>query len=162
MRPKGEKVNAFDHQDITMKLGVLVSLSILFVLISMNIGLAFSSSKTSERTVLYFYHVGDDRHNAGEPLVFVGKLTSESGKAVAGAKILIKNDGPCPNDHIIASGTTHKDGIFWILTAAKIWDESDNLTKVHAEFTGNEKFSPSISYSRTIVVYPLHGEKCVN
>ena len=76
-----------------------------------------------------------------------------------GANILIKNDGPCPADGIIGSGITDSQGKFTIYVIAKIWDESDGLIWVHADFNGNEKFLPSISDGQTLVVRPLHGEE---
>ena len=100
--------------------------------------------------------------NGGQTIVFSGKLATESGDRIPNAKIIIKNDGPCPENHIIAEGITDKHGRFMIYTIAKVWDESDNLNKVHAEFEGNENFLPSSSYEYSIVVYPLHAEKCVN
>ena len=138
-----------------------VTLSIVVMLIFVNTELVFSSDG-SEKTVLKFVRFEHRSFNGGGPIVFEGKLTSESGKPIKDAEILIKNDGPCPDDRVIASGMTDTHGRFWILTIAKIWDESDNLTWVHAEFSGTEKFSPSISDAQIIVVYPSHGEKCVN
>lgn len=48
------------------------------------------------------------------------------------------------------------------LAQSKIWDESDNLIKVHGEFEGNENFMPSSSDEFPIVIYPVNGEKCIN
>ena len=62
---------------------------------------------------------------------------------------------------IIAEGLTDKHGLFRIYTITKIWDESDNMIKIHAEFEGNENYLPSDSREYSIVVYPLHAEKCI-
>jgi hypothetical protein len=45
------------------------------------------------------------------------------------------------------------------MTAARIWDEKDNLVKTHAEFAGSNKFLPSKSDAQILVVYPIRGEK---
>ena len=121
------------------------------------------SNLETEATILKLPSFRDGhRFEGGNPIVFVGKLTSEADERVPFAKILIKSDALCPKDGIIASGFTDKQGRFWIYTIAKIWDESDNLIKVHAEFEGNEKFEASISNERIIVINPSHGERCEN
>jgi len=135
-----------------------------FVVISMsllNFESSFSNLQT-ESTVLKLHDFTFHQFNGGQPIVFVGKLTSEAGERIPFAKILIKSDAPCPEDGIIASGFTDKHGRFWIYTITKIWDESDNLIKVHAGFEGNENFESSISDERIIVIYPSHAERCVN
>jgi len=120
------------------------------------------SSLTREKTILKIYQFSEIMFNGGDPVVFRGKLTTESGQAVPGAKILIKNEGPCPNDGIIGDGITDKHGDFWILIIPKVWDESNALVKAHAEFDGNYEYSPSISSTQNFVVHPSHGEKCMN
>jgi len=131
------------------------------IMIFLNFELAFSSLQ-AERTILKIYDFRGHEFNGGQPVVFVGKLTTEAGERIKSAEILIKSDGPCPKDGIIASGFTDTNGRFWIYTITKIWDESDNMIKVRAVFLGNEKFSPSISDSQILVVYPSHAEKCEN
>ena len=75
----------------------------------------------------------------------------------------IKNDGPCPEDHFIANGTTNNYGRYWIKTTSKIWDEKDNMIRIHAEFNGNEKYLPSKSIDQNIVVLPTSStKKCLN
>lgn len=123
--------------------------------------MAFSSLQQA-RTILKLYDFRGYEFNGGQPVVFVGKLTTEAGERIKSAEILIKSDIPCPKDGIIASGFTDEAGRFWIYTITKIWDESDNMIKVHAVFLGNEKFSSSISNSQILVVYPSHAEKCEN
>ena len=120
------------------------------------------SNSQTERTILKLNDFRDFRFDGGQPIVFVGKLTSETGERIPSAKILIKSDAPCPKDGILASGFTDKYGKFWIYTITKTWNESDNVIKVHAEFEGNEKFEASISDKKSIVIYPSHGERCVN
>ena len=129
-------------------------------MILVNMELSFSIT-VPEKTILKLHNFNDHRFDGGQPIVFVGKLTTESGERIPDARILVKSDGPCPKDHIIASGNTDKHGRFWIYTLTKIWDESDNMIWVHAEFTGDENFSPSISNGQVVVVYPSHAEKCI-
>jgi len=114
-----------------------------------------------QKTILKLHDITHPTFNGGQPIVFVGKLTDEFNNPIAKAQILIKNEGPCPENHIIGNGETDKKGRFWILTIAKIWDESDNIISVHAEFAGNENYYSSSSYTQPLVVYPSHGEKCV-
>ena len=144
-----------------MKIYILFCFSIVFVMILANMELSFSIT-VPEKTILKLHNFNDHRFDGGQPIVFVGKLTSEAGERIPSAKILIKSDGPCPEDGIIASGFTDKYGRFWIHILTKIWDESDNMIKVHAEFEGNEKSEASISDERIIVIYPSHAERCVN
>jgi len=127
----------------------------------LNFESAFSSFQ-SERTIIKLYDFRGHEFDGDQPVVFVGKLTTEAGERIKSAEILIKSDGPCPKDGIIASGFTDTYGRFWIYTITKIWDESDNMIKVRAAFLGNEKFSSSISDNQILVVYPSHAEKCEN
>jgi len=101
-------------------------------------------------------------YNGGDPIVFAGTLWGSFSGRIPNAEIIIKNDGPCPEDHIIAKGITDQKGKYKIFKIAKVWDASDNQIIVHAEFAGNEKFLPSISKTRNVIVYPSHGEKCEN
>lgn len=139
---------------------------LLFTTIGISLLLLNSVSSYSlqepTKTILTLHKFEDPFFNGGQTIVFQGKLTTESGERVPYAKIIIKNDGPCPENHVIVEGFTDKHGRFWVYIIAKVWDESDNLIKVHAEFAGNENFLPSISYENTVVVYPLHAERCVN
>jgi len=114
-----------------------------------------------DNKILKIHQFRELKFSGGDPVVFSGKLTTESGQAVPGAKILIKNEGPCPDDGIIGDGITDKHGNFWILILTKVWDES-NTVKAHAEFDGNYEYLPSISSIQGFVVYPSHGEKCMN
>jgi len=101
-------------------------------------------------------------YNGGDPIVFAGTLWGSFSGRIPNAEIIIKNDGPCPEDHIIAKGITDQKGKYKIFESAKVWDATDNQIIVHAEFAGNEKFLPSISKTRNVIVYPSHGEKCEN
>ena len=119
------------------------------------------SIQEPRKTILTLHQFEYASFNGGQTIVFSGKLTTDSGDRVPYAEILIKNDGPCPEDKVIAEGKTDKHGRFLISTVTKIWDESDNLIKVHAEFEGNSDFLASKSYERVVVVYPLNAEKCL-
>jgi hypothetical protein len=44
----------------------------------------------------------------------------------------------------------------------KIWNEKDNRVTFHAEFSGDEKYSASVSENRMYVIYPEHAQKCEN
>jgi len=101
-------------------------------------------------------------YNGGDPIVYAGTLWGSFSGRIPNAEIIIKNDGPCPEDHIIAKGITDQKGKYKIYESAKVWDASDNQIIVHAEFAGNEKFFPSISKTRNVIVYPSHGEWCEN
>jgi len=142
---------------LSYKIFSLIAILLVFIFSTNDI----SGNENSQNTklVLHGFGVGSS-WDAGEPIVFIGKLTINSGERIGNADILIKSDGPCPEDGIIAKGVTNKHGRFSIFTIAKIWDESDNLIKVHAEFLGNDKFEPSKSRARSIVIYPTPGEEC--
>jgi len=94
-------------------------------------------SSELEKTVLAFLKFETSSFDGGQPIVFSGKLTTEDGTRIPDSEILIKSDGPCPSDGIIAKGTTDKYGKFWIYTMPKKWDPTDNLIKIHAEFLGD-------------------------
>ena len=117
---------------------------------------------TGEHTRLTLSTPRSHLYNGGDPIVFAGTLWGSSSGRIPNAEIIIKNDGPCPEDHIIAKGITDQKGKYKIYESAKVWDASDNQIIVHAEFAGNEKFFPSISKTRNVIVYPSHGEKCEN
>lgn len=122
-----------------------------------------SPTKTSgEPTRLTLSTPRSHLYNGGDPIVFAGTLWGSFSGRIPNAEIIIKNDGPCPEDHIIAKGITDQKGKYKIFETAKVWDESDNQIIVHAEFAGNEKFLPTISKTRNVIVYPSHGEKCEN
>ena len=100
--------------------------------------------------------------DGGQPLVFVGKFTTDSGKPIYNATIIIKKDQKCPDDQFIGQGTTDKRGKFSVYTMPKIWNEKDNRVTFHAEFSGDEKYSASVSENRMYVIYPEHAQKCEN
>ena len=142
---------------ISHKIFSLIIVLLVFIFSINNV----SGNENSQNTKLVLHDFGlGSSWNAGEPIVFRGKLTANSSERIGNADILIKSDGPCPEDGTIAKGITNKHGKFSIFIIAKIWDESDNLIKVHAEFLGNDEFEPSKSRARSIVVYPTPGEKC--
>ena len=117
-------------------------------------------SSASQETVLKLSRMYQPTFNEGSPIVFQGRLDTASGHPIPKAEILIKNDGPCPADLIIGSGTTDKKGKFWIKIPAQIWDERDNLIVANAHFEGDQQFSPAISGNQKIVVYPVKGISC--
>jgi len=98
--------------------------------------------------------------NEGQPVVFQGRLKDNLGNPISNVPILIRSDGPCPSNHIIAQGNTDKHGRYNIFTKTLLWDEQDGLITTFAEFSGNESFEKSVSDSQVIVVYPVKGEKC--
>ena len=111
-------------------------------------------------TVLVLHKFKSSTYNGGQPIVFQGKLTTEFGERIPNAKIIIKNTGPCPENHIISEGITDKHGRFWIKVITQVWDKDDGLIKVYAEFEGDENFLPSVSDKYNIVVYPLKATLC--
>lgn len=147
-------------QDNFKKNLILAFTTIGISLLLLNFGPVLSLQEPS-KTILTLHEFEYASFNGGQTIVFSGKLTTELGDRIPSANIIIKNDGPCPENHVIAEGITDKHGRFWIYTITKVWDELDNLIKVHAEFEGDENFLPSISYEHIIVVYPLHAEKCI-
>ena len=112
-----------------------------------------------EKTALRLFQMKHS-FNEGSPIVFHGKLVSNSGEPIPKANITIFHDGDCINK-TIANGTTDKMGMFWILTTAKIWDTKDNLIKATAVFDGNNEFLPAFSESRIVVVYPIKNNGCL-
>ncbi len=121
-----------------------------------------SQQTTGQHTRLTLSTPRSHLYNGGDPIVFAGTLWGSFSGRIPNAEIIIKNDGPCPEDHIIAKGITDQKGKYKIFESAKVWDATDNQIIVHAEFAGNEKFLPSISKTRNVIVYPSHGEKCEN
>ncbi|MCH6586615.1 MAG: hypothetical protein IH792_06285 [Thaumarchaeota archaeon] len=107
-----------------------------------------------EKTKLRLSDITTSSFNGGQPIVFSGNLFTESGKIIADAEILIIGDGPCPSDGIIAKGQTDKRGRYRIMVETMIWDPTDNLIKIHAEYFGDEFYEPSYSQDEVIVVYP--------
>ena len=139
---------------------LIVSIGIISVILLALPEIPFSISETE--TTVKLYQMKHPRFNGGQPIVFDGKLTTAGGKIIPNAEIIITSDGPCPADGIIASGITDKNGRFRIYTMTQVWDPSDNLIKAHAEFLGDENYSPSKSYGQPIVVYPTaNTERCV-
>lgn len=113
---------------------------------------------TAEPTVLKLFDM-KSIYNEGSPIVFVGKLATESGDPVSDAVIMITHDGACQNK-VIGSTKTDITGRYMVYASAKIWDEKDNLIKATASFAGKNGYLPSTSISKIIVVYPLHNEGC--
>jgi len=112
-----------------------------------------------EKTKLRFNDITTSSFNGGSPIGLSGNLSTESGEFIPNAEILIIGDGPCPLDGIIAKGQTDKRGRYHIFIETMIWDPTDNLIKIHAEFLGDEFYVPSYSQDEVIVVYPKKDTK---
>ena len=112
-----------------------------------------------EKTKLRLNDITSSSFNGGQPIVFSGNLFTESGKIIQDAEILIMGDGPCPSDGIIAKGLTDKHGRYRIMVETMIWDPTDNMIKIHAEYLGDEFYVPSYSQDEVIVVYPNKDTK---
>lgn len=121
----------------------------------------FSNAKIYKQTILTLVDFRPPRFNEGAPIVFEGKLTDYLGNPILNGSILIKSDGPCPSNHIIAKGLTNKYGGYKIFTKALLWDENDGLITVFAEFSGTVNLEQSVSDPQIVVVYPIKGEKCI-
>jgi len=121
----------------------------------------FLNPKIKKSTILTIVHFRQPRFNEGSPIVFEGKLTDYLGNPVSSGSILIKSDGPCPSNHIIAKGITNKYGGYKIPTTTQLWDEKDGLISASAEFSGTGDLKPSVSEPQLVVVYKVKGEKCV-
>lgn len=117
-----------------------------------------NQTKTAEPTVLRLFDMRGI-YNEGSPVVFVGKLATESGDPIPDAVITITHDGACQNK-VIGSAKTDVTGRYMVYASARIWDEKDNLIKATANFAGKNGYLPSVSISKIIVVYPLHNEGC--
>jgi len=107
-----------------------------------------------EKTKLRFNDITTSSFNGGSPIGLSGNLSTESGEFIPNAEILIIGDGPCPSDGIVAKGVTDKRGRYRIFIETMIWDPTDNMIKIHAEYLGDEFYSPSYSQDEVIVVYP--------
>ena len=120
----------------------------------------FLNAKIYKQTILTLVDFRPPRFNEGDPIVFEGKLTDYLGNRISDGSILIKSDGPCPSNHIIAKGITDKYGGYKIYAKTLLWDENDGLITVFAEFSGAVNLEQSVSDSQIVVVYPIKGEKC--
>lgn len=142
-----------------MKHFVIIAIVALSILI-LNVSTSFSEE--TELSKIKLHKMRSSIIDGGQPLVFVGKFTTDSGKPIYNATIIIKNDQNCPDDQIIGQGITDKGGKFSVYTMPKIWNEKDNRVTFHAEFNGDEKYSASVSENRMYVIYPEHAQKCEN
>ena len=142
-----------------MKIFVIFSVAILSILI-LNVNASFSES--TEPSKIKLHKMRTSFVDGTQPLVFVGKLTSDSGKPIHNATIVIKNDQGCPLDQIIGQGVTKKSGKFSIHVIPEVWNEKDNRVTFHAEFIGNEKYSSSISEKRMFIIWPYFSQTCEN
>ena len=121
----------------------------------------FLESEVKNQTILAMVDFRQPRFNEGQPIVFEGKLTDYSGNPISHVPILIRSDGPCPANQIIAQGITDKHGRYKIYAKALLWDEHDGLITTFAEFPGSESFEQSVSDPQLVVVYSVKGEKCI-
>ena len=121
----------------------------------------FLESEVKNQSILAMVDLRQPRFNEGQPIVFEGKLTDYSGNPISHVPILIRSDGPCPANQIIAQGITDKHGRYKIPTKTLLWDEHDGLITTFAEFPGSESFEQSVSDPQLVVVYSVKGEKCI-
>lgn len=142
-----------------MTLKILISIVVISLLV-VNANQSFSDQ--SEPTEVKLHKMRTSFIDGGQPLVFVGKLTTDSGRPIHNATIIIKNNQSCPEDQIVGAGTTGKRGEFNIYTIPQVWNSKDNRITFHAEFSGNEKYSNSISENRTFVIFPTFAQICIN
>jgi len=112
-----------------------------------------------EKTKLRLSDITTSTFNGGYPIVFSGNLSIESGEFIPNAEILIIGDGPCPSDGIITKGQTDNRGRYRMVIETMIWDPTDNMIKIHAEFLGDEFYAPSSTQDEVIVVYPNKDTK---
>ena len=112
-----------------------------------------------EKTKLRFNDITTSSFNGGATIGLSGNLSTESGEFIPNAEILIIGDGPCPSDGIIEKGLTDKRGRYRIYIETMIWDPTDNMIKIHAEYFGDEFYEPSYSQDEVIVVYPNKDTK---
>jgi len=112
-----------------------------------------------EKTKLRLNDITSSSFNGGQPIGLSGNLSTDSGEFIPNAEILIIGDGPCPSDGIIAKGITDKHGRYHIFIETMIWDPTDNMIKIHAEYLGDEFYSQSYSQDEVIVVYPNKDTK---
>ena len=112
-----------------------------------------------EKTKLRLNDITTSTFNGGYPIGFSGNLFTESGEIIQDAEILIIGDGPCPSDGIIAKGQTDNRGRYRMVIETMIWDPTDNMIKIHAEYLGDEFYSPSSTQDEVIVVYPNKDTK---
>jgi len=121
----------------------------------------FFEPKIKIQSILTMADFRENRFNEGQPVVFEGKLTDNSGDPIPHVPVLIRSDGPCPANQIIAQGITDKHGRYKIYTKTLLWDEKDGFITTFAEFSGTESYEQSVSDMQLVVVYPVKGEKCI-
>lgn len=126
----------------------------------LNVNLIFSES--TEPTKLKLHKMRTSFVDGAKPLVFVGKLTTTSGEPIHNATITIKNNQDCPADQIVGQALTDKTGKFYVYTVTKNWGDGTNRITFHAEYSGDESYSTSISESRTYVIFPPFAQMCEN
>jgi len=142
-----------------MKPVIIIAIATVSILI-LNVNVIFSEQ--TELSKIRLHNMRSALVDGGQPIVFVGKLTNNSGEPIHNATVSIKNDQNCPDDQIVGTGITDKTGRFNVYTISKIWNEKDNLVRFHAEFNGDEKYLASSSNDIIYVIYPSHAQKCEN
>ncbi len=91
--------------------------------------------------------------NKGNHVTLQGKLSSNSGKGVPGAKIKIyERDKSILGDDYLAHGVTGEDGTFNIVWKARPLSWRKDNGDIYAKFAGNEIAKPSKSGTQTISV----------
>ena len=129
----------------------------LMILSAVSIGTIYAETIDTEIRLFQWRSI---QVNAGYDIAFSGNLNDNSGNPIPHAEILIRIDGVCPEDGIIARGITDSKGRYFIMTEAMHWDP-DGLVRANAVFSGDAKHSPSESRDQLIVVFPsAHGKSC--
>ncbi len=129
----------------------------LMVLSAVSVGTIYAETLDTEIRLFQWRSI---QVNAGYDIAFSGNLKDSSGNPIPHAEILIRVDGVCPDDGLIASGITDAKGRYFIMTEAMHWDP-DGLVRANAVFFGDTKYSPSESRDQLIVVFPsAHGKSC--
>ena len=134
-----------------------ILLASLIVLSAISVGTIYAETSDTELRLFQWRSI---QVNAGYDIAFSGTLKDISGNPIPHAEILIRIDGVCPDDGIIASGITDSKGRYFIMTEAMHWDP-DGLVRANAVFSGDIYHSPSESRGQLIVVFSsAHGKSC--
>ena len=142
-----------------MKPVIIITILAVSILI-LNVNVIFSEQ--TEFSKIRLHQMRSVMVDEGQPLVFVGKLTNNSGEPIHNATVSIKNDQNCPSNQIVGVGITDKTGRFYVYTMSEIWNEKDNVVRFHAEFNGDDRYLASISNDIVYVIYPSLAQKCEN
>jgi uncharacterized protein YegP (UPF0339 family) len=91
--------------------------------------------------------------NKGNYVTLRGKLSSNSGRGISGAKIRIyERDRSILGDDYLAYGTTGEDGVFTIAWKARSLSWRKTNGDIYAAFAGNERAKPQKSDIQTVSI----------